>query len=137
LPGTAPAPAPAAGAADAATTNAAAAAPSTTPTTGADILAAVRADAFKNRLGRVVLNRAVAMSLANDRIGLRQLARDYGQDMDRTGLAKTFGMLTSPGNGLAESVTAEMASIDQINSFVDEYRNILRQSSLSAPALTN
>jgi hypothetical protein len=134
LPGAAPAPAADAAAAPASPTpsDQAAAAP-----TGADILAAVRADAFKNRLGRVVLNRAVAMSLANDRVGLRQLARDYGKDMDRTALAKTFSMLTSPGNGLAESVTAEMASIDQINSFVDEYRNILRQSSLSSPALTN
>ncbi len=129
--------APAPGTADATTTAAAAPDQPATALTGADVLAAVRADAFKNKLARVVLNQAVAMSLANDRVGLRQLARDYAKDMDRTALAKTFGMLTSPGNGLAESVTAEMASIDQINSFVDEYRNILRQSSLSSSALTN
>lgn len=110
--------------------------PASAPTI-ADITAKIRSEAFKNKLARVVLNRAVALSLANDRTGLRQLARDYGQDMGQTELAKTFGMLTSPGNGLAESVSAEMASVDQINSFVDEYRNILRQSSLSSSALTN
>jgi hypothetical protein len=110
--------------------------PASAPT-AADVSAKVRSDAFKNKLARVVLNRAVALSLSNDRTGLRQLARDYGKDMDQTPLAKTFGMLTSPGNGLAESVSAEMASVDQINSFVDEYRNILRQSSLSTSALTN
>ena len=53
------------------------------------------------------------------------------------GVGKTFAMLTSPGNGLAESVTAEMSSIDQINSFVDEYRNLMRQASLSSSSLTN
>lgn len=102
-----------------------------------DVLAKLRAEAFKSRLAKIVLNRAVALSLSNDRPELRKLARDYGKDMDRTDLAKTFAMLTSPGNGLAESVTAEMASVDQINSFVDEYRNLMRQASLSAPSLTN
>lgn len=110
--------------------------PAVAPTFG-DVLAQVRADAFKKRLAKVVLNRAVALSLANDRPELRKLARDYGKDMQQTDLAKTFAMLTSPGNGLAESVTAEMSSIDQINSFVDEYRNLMRQASLSSSSLTN
>ncbi len=105
--------------------------------TYADVLAKMRADAFKSRLAKVVLNRAVALSLANDRTELHKLARDYGKDMEQTNLAHTFAMLTSPGNGLAESVTAEMSSIDQINSFVDEYKNLMRQASLSSPALTN
>ena len=107
------------------------------PVTFTDVMAQLRQQAFKDRLGRVVLNRAVAMSLAGDRRGLRALARDFGKDMAQTDLSKTFAMLTSPGNGLTDSVSAEMASVDQINSFVDEYRNLLRQASLSQPALTN
>ena len=107
------------------------------PTSYNDVLGKLRADAFKAHLAKIVLNRAVALSLANDRPELRKLARDYGKDMEKTDLAKTFAMLTSPGNGLAESVTAEMASVDQIDSFVDEYRNLMRQASLSAPSLTN
>lgn len=115
----------------------AAATPLAAGATYADTLAKVRADAFQSRLAKVVLNRAVALSLANDRAGLHKLARDYGKDMSGTNLAHTFDMLTSPGNGLAESVTAEMSSIDQISSFVDEYKNLMRQASLSSPSLTN
>ncbi|MET1028834.1 MAG: hypothetical protein ABWY00_16815, partial [Dongiaceae bacterium] len=107
------------------------------PITFTDVMAQLRQQAFKDKLGRVVLNRAVAMSLAGDRRGLRALARDFGSDMAQTDLAKTFAMLTSPGNGLTDSVGAEMASVDQINSFVDEYRSLLRQASLSEPPLTN
>jgi hypothetical protein len=107
------------------------------PVTFTDVMAQLRIKAFKERLGQVVLNQAVALSLAGDRRGLRGLARDYGKDMAQTDLAKSFAMLTSPSNGLAESVSAEMASVDQIGSFVDEYRRILRQASLSEPALTN
>jgi hypothetical protein len=116
---------------------AAGAAPAAAAPTYVDVLAQVRADAFKSRLAKVVLNRAVALSLANDRTELHKLARDYGKDMSETNLAHTFDMLTSPGNGLAESVSAEMSSIDQINSFVDEYKNLMRQASLSSPSLTN
>jgi len=112
-------------------------APAAAAPTYVDVLAQVRADAFKSRLAKVVLNRAVALSLANDRPELHKLARDYGKDMSQTNLAHTFDMLTSPGNGLAESVSAEMSSIDQINSFVDEYKNLMRQASLSSPSLTN
>lgn len=107
------------------------------PVTFTDVMAQLRVKAFKERLGQVVLNQAVALSLAGDRKALRGLARDYGKDMAQTDLAKSFAMLTSPSNGLAESVSAELASVDQINSFVDEYRRLLRQASLSEPALTN
>jgi hypothetical protein len=77
------------------------------------------------------------MSLAGDRSGLRALARQYGKNMAQTNLAKSFTMLTSPSNGLADSVSAEMASVDQISSFVDEYRARLRQASLSDPTASN
>ncbi|MDY0882666.1 hypothetical protein ACFPL7_06880 [Dongia soli] len=107
------------------------------PATFTDVMNRLRNDAFKERLGRVVLNRAVAMSLSGDRSGLRSLARQYGKNMAQTNLAKSFTMLTSPSNGLADSVSAEMASVDQISSFVDEYRARLRQASLSNTTATN
>lgn len=107
------------------------------PATFTDVMNRLRNKAFKERLGRVVLNRAVAMSLSGDRSGLRGLARQYGKNMAQTNLAKSFTMLTSPSNGLADSVSAEMASVDQISSFVDEYRARLRQASLSNTTATN
>jgi hypothetical protein len=107
------------------------------PATFTDIMSQLRNEAFKERLGRVVLNRAVALSLSGDRSGLRGLARQYGKNMAQTNLAKSFTMLTSPSNGLADSVSAEMASVDQISSFVDEYRARLRQASLSNTTATN
>ncbi|TXH38040.1 MAG: hypothetical protein E6Q98_04205 [Rhodospirillaceae bacterium] len=107
------------------------------PATFTDVMNRLRNEAFKERLGRVVLNRAVALSLSGDRSGLRGLARQYGKNMAQTNLAKSFTMLTSPSNGLADSVSAEMASVDQISSFVDEYRARLRQASLSNTAATN
>jgi hypothetical protein len=89
---------------------------------------------FKERIAPLLLNRAVALSLASDRRGLKALANDYGERMAGTDQAKAFAMLTAADNGLVESVSAEMASVDRINAFVTDYRERLKQASLSTDA---
>ncbi|WP_395017857.1 hypothetical protein [Dongia sp.] len=82
-------------------------------------------------LSALILKRAVALSLANDRRGMKDLARMFGKQMDTTMLAKPFRVLTSPDSGLTESITAQMKSVDQLGVFVEEYRKILQAEALS------
>ncbi|GAB2175276.1 tetratricopeptide repeat protein [Dongia sp. agr-C8] len=82
-------------------------------------------------LSALILKRAVALSLANDRRGMKDLARAFGKPMDTTALAKPFRVLTSPDSGLTESITAQMKSVDQLGVFVEEYRKILQAEALS------
>jgi hypothetical protein len=89
---------------------------------------------FKDRIAPLLLNRAVALSLASDRRGLKALANEYGKQMEGTDQAKAFAMLTAPDNGLVESVSAEMASVNRIDAFVLNYRERLKKASLSAEA---
>lgn len=89
---------------------------------------------FKERIAPLILNRAVALSLASDRRGLKALANDYSEAMAATDQAKAFDMLTSPDNGLIESVTAEMAGVERIDAFVTDYREKLKAQSLSEPS---
>jgi hypothetical protein len=88
---------------------------------------------FKDRIAPMILNRAVALSLASDRRGLRGLARDYADRMAGTPQEKAFTMLTAADNGLVESVSAELAGVAQIDAFVTDYREKLKAQSLSAP----
>jgi hypothetical protein len=89
---------------------------------------------FKDRIAPLLLNRAVALSLASDRRGLKALANDYGERMEGTDQAKAFAMLTAADNSLVESVSAEMAGVDRIDAFVADYRERLKKASLSEAA---
>jgi hypothetical protein len=89
---------------------------------------------FKDRVAPLLLNRAVALSLASDRRGLKALANEYGKRMEGTAQATAFAMLTAADNGLVESVSAEMASVDRIEAFVADYRERLKKTSLSEQA---
>ncbi|HNB27855.1 MAG TPA: hypothetical protein PLR41_12890, partial [Alphaproteobacteria bacterium] len=97
-------------------------------------LQAKQAQHFKERIAPIILNRAIALSLASDRRGLKALAKDFGDRMAGTDQEKAFTMLTAPDNGLVESVTAEMAGVERIDAFVTDYREKLKAQSLSAPA---
>jgi hypothetical protein len=97
-------------------------------------LAARQEQHFKERVAPMILNRAVALSLASDRRGLKALANEYGKRMEGTDQAKAFAMLTAPDNGLVESVSAEMSSVDRIDAFVTDYRERLKKASLSTGA---
>jgi hypothetical protein len=85
---------------------------------------------FKERIAPLLLNRAVALSLAGERKELKALGKEFGERMAATDQAQGFAMLTAPDNGLVESVSAEMQSVDQIQTFVDEYRRHLETASL-------
>jgi hypothetical protein len=89
---------------------------------------------FKERVAPMILNQAVALSIASDRRGLKALGNEYGKRMEGTDQAKAFAMLTAPDNGLVESVSAEMSSIDRIDAFVTDYRERLKKASLGAGA---
>ena len=82
-------------------------------------------------VSRLVLNRAVALSYANDRRGMKELGRAFGKQMDTTPLAPLFKVLTAPESGLTESITAQKASVDQLGVFVEEYRKLLQTEALS------
>ena len=100
-------------------------------------LAAKQEQHFKDRVAPLLLNRAVALSLASDRRGLKALANDYGERMEGTDQAKAFAMLTAADNGLIELVSAEMAAVNRIDAFVADYRERLKKASLSPEANAN
>jgi hypothetical protein len=102
--------------------------------TGDDGAAAAKRDELFNKvLAPLVLNQAVALSLANDRPGLRMLAKAKGKQMEKGPYATAFATLTSPSSSLADSIGAAMKSVDQLGAFVDDYRERLKKESLSAP----
>jgi hypothetical protein len=114
--------------------NAAAAADSNAASTGAGSAtpaAKPAGPAMDPVLSRLVLNRAVALSLAGDRRGLKEIGRSFGSQMKTTPFAQPFQVLTSPDSGLTESIAAQMKSVDQLGTFVEEYRKILQAKSLS------
>jgi hypothetical protein len=82
-------------------------------------------------MSALVLKRAVALSLANDRRGMKDLGRAFGKQMETTALAQPFKVLTSPDSGLTESIDAQMKSVDQLGVFVEEYRKLLQAQALS------
>ncbi len=51
---------------------------------------------FDPVLASLVMNRAVALSLGNDRRGLKEIGRSFGKDMAQSALAQPFQVLTSP-----------------------------------------
>ncbi|WP_374377191.1 hypothetical protein [Dongia sp.] len=95
--------------------------------------AAKRDETFNKVLAPLILNQAVALSLADDRPGLRMLAKAQGKQMEKGPYATAFATLTSPSSNLSDSISAAMKSVDQLGAFVDDYRERLKQQSLSAP----
>jgi hypothetical protein len=95
--------------------------------------AARRDQQFTAVLAPLILNEAVALSLANDRAGLRMLGKAHGAEMAKGPFATAFATLTSPTSTLADSIGAAMKSVDQLGAFVDDYRARLKTESLSSP----
>lgn len=95
--------------------------------------AAKRDEKFTAVLAPLILNQAVALSLANDRAGLRMLGKAHGTAMAKGPYATAFATLTSPTSSLTDSIGAAMKSVDQLGAFVDDYRTRLKNESLSAP----
>lgn len=82
-------------------------------------------------LSALILKRAIALSQANDRRGMKDLGHVFGKQMATTALAQPFKILTAPDSGLTESITAQKESVDQLGAFVAEYRKILQSEALS------
>jgi hypothetical protein len=104
---------------------------SSTPPAGDATAAPAQKPLLDPVVSRLVLNRAVALSRANDRRGMKDLARTFGKQMETTPLAPLFKVLTTPESGLTESITAQQASVDQFGVFVEEYRKLLQTEALS------
>nr|WP_298683986.1 hypothetical protein [uncultured Dongia sp.] len=102
-----------------------------------DGAAAAKRDAqFTEVLAPLILNQAIALSLSNDRAGLRMLGKAHGVQMAKGPYATAFETLTSPTSSLSDSIGAAMKSVDQLGAFVDDYRTRLKAESLSAPETT-
>ncbi|QJE72999.1 tetratricopeptide repeat protein [Aerophototrophica crusticola] len=86
----------------------------------------------------LVVNRAVALSLAQDNVGLDKLRQDFGTAMEKSREATAFRVLTRPGEaaGLvdARTIQGRMAEIDLFRSFLDSYRT--KPGGNAAPAPT-
>lgn len=85
---------------------------------------------------RLVINRAVALALAQDDAGLRQIRDQFGPAMEKTADATAFRVLTRPDEaaGLVDAATirSRIAEIDMFRSFLDVYRT--RQQAATPPA---
>ncbi|MEA1651073.1 hypothetical protein UAJ10_18870 [Nitrospirillum sp. BR 11164] len=77
-------------------------------------------------VSRLVVNRAVALSLAQDLPGLQKLRTDFGPSMDKGPDANMFQVMTRPteANGLLDAATIQnqVKEIDLFKSFLDSYR---------------
>lgn len=94
--------------------------------------------AIDSAQSKLVVNRAVALSLAQDNAGLDALRRDYGTAMDQGPDATAFQVLTRPeaSAGLADAATirSRITEIDLFRSFLDTYRAKQQETAAPAPA---
>jgi len=73
----------------------------------------------------MVLNRAIALALSNNRAGLAGMKQQFGEQMAKTQHAKVFEVITLPGqNGLAggkEAITSLISKTDLFGEFLKSY----------------
>ena len=78
------------------------------------------------RQANLLLNRAVALNLASDRIALANMREKYGDLMSQTEKAKVFDVITRPRQSAALADRATLMSIvseaDLFKGFLDSYR---------------
>ncbi|MCV6576476.1 MAG: hypothetical protein OIF58_12125 [Cohaesibacter sp.] len=73
-----------------------------------------------------VLRAAVAYSLADDQLGIDRLRRKFAQKMSRTPVAGAFDVVSLPierGGTQFKAIAQQIAGIDTMERFLDEYRN--------------
>jgi hypothetical protein len=89
-------------------------------------------------VAKLVINRAVALSLAQDTAALARLRDEFGPAMEQSREATTFRVLTRPQDaaGLvdAASLQSRMKEIDMFKSFLDGYRAKQVDPAPAAPA---
>jgi tetratricopeptide (TPR) repeat protein len=93
------------------------------------------AKAFDEAAARLVLNRAVALVLAQDRTGLAELRRRFGPHMANTPLADAFRLIASADGDAsfeAASITREVNIVENFQTFLTSYRTQAKSGRLSA-----
>ena len=74
----------------------------------------------------LLLNRAVALNLAGDRVGLANMRTKFGPAMEKTARAKMFDVVTRQRTGNLssdrESIAALVSEVDMFKDFLDSYR---------------
>lgn len=73
-----------------------------------------------------VLRAAVAYSLADDQLGIDRLRKKFAQKMSRTSVAGAFDVVSLPierGGTQFKAIAQQIAGIDTMERFLDEYRN--------------
>jgi hypothetical protein len=92
--------------------------------------------ALDPKVGGLVINRAIALSLAQDNTGLEALRRDFGPFMEKTKDANAFRLLTRPEEavGLADAATirSRMSEIDLFRDFLNSYRTARQEAATPA-----
>jgi outer membrane PBP1 activator LpoA protein len=84
-----------------------------------------------------VLRAAIAYALANDQLALDRLRTKFGDKMSNSPNARAFEVVTSPiqtQGSEFRSLAKEIASVDTMRSFLDEYRQQYLNKSPSKPA---
>ncbi len=81
----------------------------------------------------LILNQAVALTLAGDRAGLESLARRHGEAMAGGALAEPFYVLTTDLDDSAKvrGITDRLATVDRLTGFMDDYRKRLQTANLA------
>lgn len=83
-------------------------------------------EGLKNDEAQLVLARAVALTLANDRDGLNKISADYGAAMDKTTQAQAFALLTrsdlTAGAASLARVREQVSDVDLFQGFLENYR---------------
>ncbi|MFV3073073.1 hypothetical protein [Niveispirillum fermenti] len=94
--------------------------------------------ALEPQTAGLVINHAIALSLAQDNAGLETLRRDFGPAMENSRDANTFRLLTRPEEaaGLADAATirSRITEIDLFRNFLDNYRTARQEAAAPPPA---
>jgi hypothetical protein len=83
----------------------------------------------------LVLNWAIALSLANDTATLAQVRQRFANAMDRGPLREAFGLITNPSEGALSDftlLTRRFQELDRAQAFLSSYRERLKNEQLSA-----
>ena len=76
----------------------------------------------------LLMNRAIALNLAGNRIALANLREKYGDVMKQTDKARMFELVTRPRQmgllGSRESVESIMSEVDLFGEFLESYRTM-------------
>ncbi len=73
----------------------------------------------------LILNRAVALNLAGDRVELANMRTRYGEAMGKSSRSKMFDVVTRPRTGNMserDSIAALVSEVDMFKDFLDSYR---------------